>query len=102
MCGARLLSVFRQVGAHLWHEGPAGGLSGFRTYNLLTLACLEVQALPLSHRLLLSLMKLRSFLYNYSTRVHINICVGLRRIFREEGMQHSPRHAGQQAVRSEL
>ena len=24
--GARLLSVSRQVGAHLWHEGPAGGL----------------------------------------------------------------------------
>ena len=26
--GARLLSVSRQVEAHLWHEGPAGGLSG--------------------------------------------------------------------------
>ena len=26
VCGARLLSVSRQVGAHLWHEGPAGGL----------------------------------------------------------------------------
>ena len=24
--GARLLSVSRQVGARLWHEGPAGGL----------------------------------------------------------------------------
>ena len=38
ICGARLLSVPRQVGAHLWHEGPAGGLSGIRTHNLLTLA----------------------------------------------------------------
>ena len=26
ICGARLLSVSRQVGGHLWHEGPAGGL----------------------------------------------------------------------------
>ena len=26
ICGARLLSVSRQVRAHLWHEGPAGGL----------------------------------------------------------------------------
>ena len=26
ICGTRLLSVSRQVGAHLWHEGPAGGL----------------------------------------------------------------------------
>ena len=24
--GVRLLSVSRQVGAHLWHEGPAAGL----------------------------------------------------------------------------
>ena len=32
----------------------AGGLSGIRTHNLLTLVCLEVQALPLSHLLLLS------------------------------------------------
>ena len=46
-------AVFRQVGAHLWHEGSAGGLSGIRTHNLLTLACLEVQALPLSYHLLL-------------------------------------------------
>ena len=51
---ARLLSVSRQVGAHLWHEGPAGGLRGIRTHNLLSLACLEVQALPLSHLLLLA------------------------------------------------
>ena len=26
ICGARLPSVSRQVGAHLWHDGPAGGL----------------------------------------------------------------------------
>ena len=26
ICGARLLSVSRQVGAHLWHKGPVGGL----------------------------------------------------------------------------
>ena len=26
MCGASLLSVSRQVGAHLWHKGPVGGL----------------------------------------------------------------------------
>ena len=26
ICDARLLSISRQVGAHLWHEGPAGGL----------------------------------------------------------------------------
>ena len=51
ICDARLLSVFRQVRAHLWHEGPAGGLSGIRTHNLITLACLEVQALPLSYLL---------------------------------------------------
>ena len=50
---ARLLSVSRQVGAHLWPEGPVGGLSGIRTHDLLTLACLEVQALPLSNLLLL-------------------------------------------------
>ena len=43
MQSARLLSVFRQVGADLRHEGPAGGLSAIRTHNLLTLACLEVQ-----------------------------------------------------------
>mgnify|MGYP001793048238 CR=1 FL=1 len=42
---------FRQVGAHLWHKGPAGGLSGIRTHSLLMLACLEVQALPLSYLL---------------------------------------------------
>ena len=30
--GARLLSVSRQVGAHLQHEGPAGGLRGIRTH----------------------------------------------------------------------
>ena len=59
ICGARLLSVFRQVGAHPWHEGPAGGLSGIRTHNLLTLACLEVQALPLSY-LLLALIAMKS------------------------------------------
>ena len=53
ICGARLLSGFRQGGAHLWHEGPAGGLGGIRNYNLLTLARLEVQALPLSYLLLL-------------------------------------------------
>ena len=28
ICGARLLSVSRQIEAHLWHKGPAGGLSG--------------------------------------------------------------------------
>ena len=53
ICGTMLLSVSRQVGAHLWHEGPAGGLSGIQTDNLLTLACLEVQALPLSYLVLL-------------------------------------------------
>ena len=26
ICSARLLSIARQVGAYLWHEGPAGGL----------------------------------------------------------------------------
>ena len=26
ICGTRLLSVSTQVGAHLWHEGPTGGL----------------------------------------------------------------------------
>ena len=52
ICGARLLSVSRQVRAHLWHEGPAGH-SGIQTYNLLTLARLEVQALPLRFLLLL-------------------------------------------------
>ena len=35
------------------HEGPAGGVSGILTRNLSTLACLEVQALPLSYLLLL-------------------------------------------------
>ena len=50
---ARLLSVSRQVGAHLWHEDPARGLSGIRTHNLLTLTCLEVQTLPLSYLLVL-------------------------------------------------
>ena len=61
ICGARLLSVFRQVRAHLWHEGPAGGLSGIRTHNLLTLACLEVQALPLSYLLLLGIQESRYY-----------------------------------------
>ena len=32
-----------------------GGLCRIRTHNLLTLACLEVQALPLSYLLLLTL-----------------------------------------------
>ena len=49
--GARLLSVSRQVGAHTWPEGPAGGLSGIRIH---TLVCLEVQALPLTYLLLTS------------------------------------------------
>ena len=40
--GARLFSVSRQVGAHLWYEGPAEELSGIWTHNLSTLACLEV------------------------------------------------------------
>ena len=52
ICGARLLSIFRQVGAHLWHKGPAGELRGIQTREFLTLACLEVQALPLSYLLL--------------------------------------------------
>ena len=26
ICNAKLLSVSRQVGAHLWHEDPTGGL----------------------------------------------------------------------------
>ena len=55
MYGARLLSVSRQVGAHLWHEGPAGALGGIQTHNFSTLACLEVLALPLSYLLLLCL-----------------------------------------------
>ena len=38
-----------QVGAHLWHEGPVGGLSGIPTHKLSTLPCPEAQALPLSH-----------------------------------------------------
>ena len=42
-----------QVGAYLWHKGPAGGLSGLRSHNLSTLACLEVQVLPLNYLLLL-------------------------------------------------
>ena len=29
ICGARLLSVSRQVGAHWWHEGPAKGLQWY-------------------------------------------------------------------------
>ena len=45
---ARLLSVYRQVGAHL---GP----SGIWTHNLSKLACLEMQALPLSYLLLLGI-----------------------------------------------
>ena len=53
---SRLLSLSSHVGAHLWHEGLAGGLSGIRTRNLSTLVCLEVQALPLSHLLLLLLL----------------------------------------------
>ena len=53
ICGARLLLVSRQVRAHLWHEGPAGGLSWIQTHNPSILVCLEVQALPLSHFLLL-------------------------------------------------
>ena len=52
ICGARLILVSRQFGAHLWREGPAGGLSGIQTHNLLALACLEVHALPLSYLLL--------------------------------------------------
>ena len=40
--GARLLLVSRQVEVHLWHEGPAGRLSGIRTHNLLTRMCLEM------------------------------------------------------------
>ena len=39
---ARLLSVSRQVIAHMWHEDPTGGLRGIRTHNLSTLACLEM------------------------------------------------------------
>ena len=50
--GTRFLSVSRQVGAHLSHGGPAGGLSKIQIYNLSTLAFLEVQALPLSYLLL--------------------------------------------------
>ena len=45
---ARLLSVSRQVRAHLWHKGPAGGLSRIRTHKRSTVACLEVPTLPLS------------------------------------------------------
>ena len=54
ICGARLLSVSRQVGAHLWHECPAGGLSGILTHNLSTLSCHEVQTLQ-SNPLLIAL-----------------------------------------------
>ena len=60
ICSARLLSVSRQVGAHLWHEGPAGGLIGIESHNLSTLACLEVQTVPLSH-LLLSVSRCRLY-----------------------------------------
>mgnify|MGYP001795623537 CR=1 FL=1 len=49
---ARLLSVSRQVGAHPWYDGPAGGLSGILTHNLSTLVFIEEQALPLSYLLL--------------------------------------------------
>ena len=41
---ARLLSAGLEAGAHLWPVDPAGGLSGIRTHNLLTVVCLEVQA----------------------------------------------------------
>ena len=52
ICGARLLLDSRRAGGHQWRDGPAGGLSGIRINNLSTLACLKVQALPLSHLLL--------------------------------------------------
>ena len=41
ICGTRFLSVSRQVGAHLWHKGPAGVLSRIRTHNLLALMCVS-------------------------------------------------------------
>ena len=48
-----LFLASRQVGAHLWHKGPARGLNGSQTHNPSTIACLEVQAPPLSYLLLL-------------------------------------------------
>ena len=60
----------RQVGAHLWHEGPAGGISRIRTHNLLTLACLEVQALPLSYLLLLTYYWLTSYVMSMENLCH--------------------------------
>ena len=72
--GARLLSVSRQVGANMWYESLAGGLSGTLTHDLLTLSNLKVQALPLRYLLVLLLLLLllsetSSRVTNYMTLV---------------------------------
>ena len=71
ICGARLFSVSRQVGAHLWHEGRAGALQWDSNPQPPTLVSLKVQAPPLSHILLLRLLKYLNnrglFLYRYET-----------------------------------
>ena len=60
ICGTRLLSVSKQVGAHLWRKGPAGGLSGIWIHNLQALLWLYHCAISYSYLQLKSMSSVNS------------------------------------------